>query len=124
QSVQQAVTNLALTAQPNPSASGQPVTIGVAITSAASQPVAGSVTLKEGSTIIAGPVALDASGTASFVTAALSGGVHTIHAEYSGSANFKSSSADIQVRVNRPPTVSAGATYSVPEGGSVVLTAT
>jgi hypothetical protein len=52
----------------------------------------GTVTFREGSTVLAGPIALDASGQAAFSTAALGVGSHLITADYSGSGGFAPSS--------------------------------
>ena len=52
----------------------------------------GTITFKEGGTTLAGPLALDGNGQASFNIGSLTAGSHTITAEYSGSSNFNPSS--------------------------------
>src|SRR4029077_2861935 len=55
----------------------------------------GTVSFSEGATTLAGPIALDSSGTASFTTAALTGGAHTVTAAYSGAGALQPSMADV-----------------------------
>jgi hypothetical protein len=122
--VDKADTSTTVVASVNPSLFGQNVTFTAAITAEGAAVTDGTVTFKEGETVLAGPVALDSAGQASFATAALAGGNHTIRAEYSGGSNFNASASHIEHRVKQPPTVSAGSSYSVAEGGSVTLIAT
>jgi hypothetical protein len=75
----------------NPSDSGQPVTFTATVTS--NKPVTGAVTFKEGATILAGPTAVDGAGHASFTTASLTPGSHTIVAEFSDGPSLAPSSA-------------------------------
>lgn len=79
----------------NPSGFGQPVTFTATVTLPGSPATEGSVTFREGTTVLAGPVPLDASGHASFTTASLGLGSHTISADYSGSALVSPSSASL-----------------------------
>src|SRR5439155_1124710 len=90
-------TQTVLDSSPNPSAYGQPVTFTATVT-AGSPATQGTVIFREGATVLAGPLALDASGHASFATSSLAVGNHTITADYSG------------------------ATLSAPSSGSVVQT--
>jgi len=87
----QAVTTLG--SSTNSSLFGQAVTLTVTV-----QPVApatgtptGTVSILDGSTIVASGVALNASGQASFGTSSLSPGTHSLTANYSGDMNFASS---------------------------------
>src|SRR5205823_4249615 len=90
-----AATQTALDSSPNPSAFGEPVTFTATVTAAGPPVTEGSVTFREGTTVLAGPVPLDASGHASFTTASLGLGSHTISADYSGTALVSPSSASL-----------------------------
>jgi predicted extracellular nuclease len=89
-----------LTSSVNPSGLGQPVTFTATVSLPGGASTEGSVTFREGATVLAGPIALDASGHASFTTASLGLGNHTISADYSGTALASPSSASLiqQVR--------------------------
>src|SRR6185503_1188950 len=66
------------------------------------------VTFREGATVLAGPIAVDASGHASFTTSSLGLGNHTISADYSGTALASPSSASLIQRVQAGLAVSDG----------------
>ncbi len=90
-------TATALTAGPNPSTFGQSVTFTATVTGGVGTPT-GSVTFKDGATVIGGGTLF--SGVATFSTSGLSGGSHPITAVYSGDATS-------------PPSTSAGLTQVV-----------
>ena len=92
QTVGNAPSATTLVSAPNPSGFGQPVTFTATVTAVGNPVTQGTVTFREGPTVLAGPIALDASGQASFSTAALGVGSHLITADYSGSGGFAPSS--------------------------------
>lgn len=66
------------------------------------QPVVGAnVVFREGTTVLAGPIATDAYGQSWFDIATLPGGSHTITAAYGGSDRYEASSADVTYTVDR-----------------------
>ncbi|TPW18543.1 MAG: hypothetical protein FD130_179 [Halothiobacillaceae bacterium] len=78
-----------------------------AVESDSSDVTLGTVTFTEGATVLAGPLALDSAGTASFTTAALTEGVHVITAHYNGSAgSFNVSNGSVTQTVDNHTTVS------------------
>jgi hypothetical protein len=83
-----------LSASLNPAPAGRLVTFTAVVSNTTSPGVipSGSVTFFDGS-IVLGTVALDASGRASFSTAALAPGSHTIRAAYDGGTSFAPSTA-------------------------------
>lgn len=86
----------------------------------------GSVTFYDGATAIGGPVALS-SGAAAFKTDSLTGGLHSITAQYSGDTNFSSStSVPLAQTVTLATDSSAVASSLNPSivGQSVTFTAT
>jgi hypothetical protein len=100
----------------NPSDSGQPATFTASVT--AGSPVAdGTVTFREGATVLAGAVPVDGGGHASFTTSALTPGRHTITADYSGTTRLAASSANVVQTVDALPTLSID-DVSVTEGNS------
>lgn len=97
----------------NPSVLGGSTTFTATVrkTSDNSLVTVGSVTFREGATVLAGPVALNGSGQAAFTTSALSEGQHTITADYGGSAGFYNiSSANVTQTVDGVTLVS-GTTF-------------
>ncbi len=100
----------------NASFSGDGVTFTATVlkSSDSSAVTAGSVTFLEGATVLAGPTALNGSGKASFSTVALTEGVHTITAAYSGSPGaFNLSNGSITQTVDNH-TVVTGNTFCNP----------
>jgi uncharacterized repeat protein (TIGR01451 family) len=79
-----------LTTSLSPSNPGQATTFTATVTSPTIGVPTGSIVFSEGNTVYA-TEKLDGSGTASFQTSALSPGVHTIVASYSGDAVFNAS---------------------------------
>ncbi len=107
----------------NPSSFGQPVTFTATVSSAAGTPT-GTVTFTIDGTPGA-PVTLSG-GVATFTTAGLSAGSHTVTAAYSGSGNFlESANAGLGQRVATAATVTAVASSGSPSvaGQSVTFTA-
>jgi hypothetical protein len=72
---------------------------------------AGTVTFLEGSAVLAGPVPLDSNGQATFLTASLPPGAHTITVRYSGSTGFAASTYSTVMTVKPAPlTITANST--------------
>ena len=91
QTVNPASTALALASSVNPSAYSQSVTFTATITPQFGGQATGTVTFKDGATII-GSVAVS-SNSASFATNALALGTHSITGSYSGDSNFTTSNS-------------------------------
>jgi hypothetical protein len=128
QTVSQDPTATSLTSSVSPSVYGQSVTFTATVT--ANAPGAGTptgtVTFYDGSNAL-GSGTLDGSGVATFTTAALSVGSHSITADYSGDSNFDGSvSAALGQAVNQDPTTTALTSSFSPSvyGQSVTFTAT
>src|SRR5262249_45174409 len=103
-----------LTASPDTTVIGQPVTLTASVTSPGGTPT-GTVTFLNGSAVL-GTVALDATGHAT-LSVSLAAGVHDLTAQYAGNASFAASSSDVaQVTVNPAATfttISASANPAV-----------
>ena len=81
-------TNVAVTSSLNPSQPGQSVTFTATVTAANGAFVTdGSVTFREGATVLAGPITL-VNGQASFTTSTLALGSHTITASYTSTSGL------------------------------------
>src|SRR5262249_53308763 len=78
---------------------GQSVTFTATVLSGNNPVTEGTVTFKEGNSILAGNISLDQNGKASFSTSFTSGSTHTITAVYSGTANFATSSGSVDQMV-------------------------
>jgi hypothetical protein len=103
QTVTQATTTTTLTSAPNPSITGQPVTVTATVSSSTGGVPTGTVTFQEGKTVL-GSSALSAAGTAVFITSSLSFGTHMIKAVYAGTTSYAgSSSGNLKQVVNLPP---------------------
>jgi hypothetical protein len=101
-----AATTTTITVSPAPTALvGQPVTFTAQVVSSAGTPT-GTVTFKEGSTML-GSAPL-AAGVATLTTSSLALGSHTVSAVYGGAANFASS------------TSAAAATFDVAQDGATI----
>jgi len=99
QTVNKAASTTALTCTPNPSVSGQVVTLTATVTSLAGKPT-GTVTFKNSRTIF-GSSTLDSTGKATLLISTLPTGTTAIQAAYAGDANFKSSnSTTVNQQVN------------------------
>jgi hypothetical protein len=92
--IQKANTPTGVTSNANPSVFQQPVTFTVTVAPQYSCVPTGTVTLSDGVSPIASNLPLSG-GIATFTTSALSVGVHSITASYSGDANFNSSTSGV-----------------------------
>src|SRR5205823_5641278 len=121
-----APTNTAATTSLTPTTFGQSVTISATVTSSGSAVTTGSITFKEGATTLAGPTTVDATGKASFTTATLGAGSHTITATYNGVTNYSASSGTVTQTVSAADTTTAVTSSVNPStfGQAVTLTAT
>jgi ELWxxDGT repeat protein len=126
QVVNKAGSALSLGAAPGASVFGQPVAFFAFVSAVApgAGTLTGTVTLKEGSTTLAANVSLS-DGQASFTTASLSVGSHTITATYSGTGNFLASSTSRALVVSKAPTSTTLASTPNPSvfGQAVFFTA-
>ena len=105
-------TSTALSVTPGTSLYGSDVTFTATVSSPSGTP-GGTVTFKEGTTVL-GTGTLNGSGVATLVTAALGVGGHTITAIYGGSSSFLgSTSGGVNQLVTLPV---AGTTFSATEG--------
>ncbi len=89
--VQPAPTATTLSSAPNPSVYGVAVTLTAVVVSPVPAP-AGSVAFRDG-VVVLGTVVLSGGGTAVFTTSALTGGTHSLTAEYLGTANHAASTS-------------------------------
>jgi hypothetical protein len=124
--VNPALTTTAVTSSQNPSNLGDTVTFSATVTSNGGTP-SGNVTFNDASTPL-GAGALSG-GVATFTTAALTIGNHTITAAYAGNANFTGSTGPLNTNpqvVNLALSTTVVATSSNPStfGQSVTFTAT
>src|SRR5207245_2780141 len=95
-----AATSTSLTSTPNPSTTGQAVTLSATVTSAAGVPT-GTVTFRDGATVLSTVTLVN--GSASLSTSTLARGSHPLTAAYNGSAAFAAStSAVVNQVVNNP----------------------
>src|SRR5207247_4343908 len=95
-------TTTSLTAPPNPSVVGQAVTLTAVVS-----PVApgtgvptGTVTFRDGATVLATVTLVN--GSASFVTSTLAVGSHSLTAAYSGGGHFPASTSAIVIHTVNP----------------------
>jgi minor extracellular serine protease Vpr len=118
-------TTTALTSAPNPSAFGQLVTFTASVSSNSGIPT-GTVTFKDGVNSL-GSTSLDGSGRASFGTAALAVGSHSIVASYGGDGTFTASdSSALSQTVGKTSSTTSVVTNLTPSrfNQSVTFTAT
>jgi hypothetical protein len=99
-----AATTTALVSSKNPSNAGVSVTFTATVkrTSNNSAVTTGTVTFKDGATVLAADVALNRKGVATFSTPTLTPGSHTIAAVYNGNATFATSSGSVVQVVTQP----------------------
>jgi hypothetical protein len=111
-------TNTALTSSPNPSVYGDAVLFTATVTAANTPITSGTVTFREGSTVLAGGVALDASGHARFTTATLTPGAspHIITADYSGTPDAAPSSGSVSQTVTPALLTATGVNFTATAG--------
>jgi hypothetical protein len=98
QVVKQATTTTTLISSPNPSTVGQTVTFTATIAGEYAGTPWGTVTFKDGNTVLVRVRTKDK--VATFSTSTLTQGSHTIQAIYSGNKNFKGSSGSVVQVVN------------------------
>jgi hypothetical protein len=125
QSITKAATSVVLTASPSASRFGQPVAFYAAVKSATSGTPTGTVTFKDGTTIIGtGTLSL---GHAKIATLKLTVGTHPLTAVYNGDANFTvSTSAILNFVTSKAATSTTVASSLNPSthGSAVTFTAT
>jgi hypothetical protein len=100
--VDKASTASGVASNTNPSTFGQAVTFTATVTSTGGTPT-GTVTFKDGATTL-GTGTLNGAGQATFTTAALAAGSHSITAAYAGDANFIGSTSPALTQVVNAPT--------------------
>jgi len=114
-------TATALTASVNPAAVGQTVTFTANITSLATGTPTGTVTFFDGATSL-GTGTLNGSDVATFATAALTLGTHSITASYGGDGSFSGSTSTVLSEViatpNPVPTVTSLSPTAAVAGGA------
>jgi len=99
-------TTTSLTATPNPVAPGQTLTLTAAVQETGSTTPSGAVSFMSGSTLL-GTASLNSSGVATLTTS-LAAGTYSLTAQYSGNADFLSStSAPVPVTVNSQATATS-----------------
>lgn len=121
-----------LTSSANPSTTGNSVTFTAHVTktSDSSNVTVGTVTFRDGATVVSGPTALNGSGLATWTTSALTEGTHEITASYSGSAGaFNLSSDSLTQTVIDQTSVVGGAfcntgSFPINDGAGVGVTGT
>jgi hypothetical protein len=125
--VQTTDSTVALTAGPGPSVYGQAVTLtaAVSLTLSGTQATAGTITFLDGSTVLKSGVAVSG-GQATYSTAALTAGTHTLLAVYSGAPGFlPAAGAHSQVVNQRAVTLSGGRPYDgTPTAAASILSIT
>ncbi|MDW4571735.1 Ig-like domain repeat protein [Microbacterium sp. M3] len=98
-------TTTTVTTSGSPSTTGAPVTFTATVTGGGSPVTTGTVAFTADGVTIGGPVAVNASGTASLTTTALAEGTHLIVGTYSGSTGFLTSNGSVSQRVDNQTTV-------------------
>jgi hypothetical protein len=124
-------TTTTLTSSLNPATSGQPITFTAAVagTTTNTPTPTGSVTFKDGTTIL-GTASLNSSVQATFTTSSLSAGSHAITAVYGSDANYAASTSSVLTEVVTGSATATTATTLTASpnpatiGQSVLLTAT
>ena len=118
QAVARAATTTAVVSSQNPSISGQLVTFTATVTATAPGTgiPAGTVSFKDGSTVI-GTGTLNGSGQATFGTSTLTVGSHSITVVYSGNASYKTSTSAVLTQVvnaaESPNFLAVGSTFPI-----------
>jgi hypothetical protein len=102
-----AASTVTLAASADTTTYGDPVTYTVTVQTLVGHTPTGTVRIKDGGTEIAS-VALDSTGKATFTTAALTGGTHSIIATYDGDANYQNSDSNsVGLTVNKATSAAA-----------------
>ena len=124
--VNKAGTMTSAVASPNPSTFGQTVSFTATVTSAGSPVTSGTVVFKDGMNTLTAPLALSASGQASFVTSGWLVGTRNLSVEYSGSTNYNQSAGNVGFTVNKANSLTTITSSANPSGfgESVTFTAT
>ena len=119
-----AATLATITSSLNPSVVGQSVTFTATVTSTTAGTPTGTVTFLDGGNPLGAPVALPASGKATFTTSSLAAGNHSIFCMYSGDATFapatssgigqvvETATSTVVTSSLNPSTVGAGVTFT------------
>ena len=110
-------TSTSVVSSANPSVFGQSVTFTATVTSLIGGTVnAGTVSFKDGATTLSSP-SVNASGVATFATAALSvtGSPHSITAVYNGNGNFTTSTSSAISQVVNPASTTTTITSDTPD---------
>jgi hypothetical protein len=120
-----ATSSLSLTSSVNPSSLGQAVTftavVGTSGGPPGTGPPTGSVQFSDGAALLgSGTVS---GGRATFSTSALTGGHHTIMAQYSGDSTWPTAQASYGQTVNAPVTITVTSSAASVYGQAVTLTA-
>ena len=127
QVVNKAGTTTALVSSLNPACAGQAVTLTATVTTVApgAGVPTGTVSFKDGSTVIGGSIPLNASGVATYTTSSLSAANHNLTAVYNGSGSFNTStSTPALVQAVKPkPTASVSGSTSICPGNSASIQA-
>jgi hypothetical protein len=112
--VQPTDSTVALTASPGRTVYGQAVTLtaAVSLTLGGTPATAGTVTFRDGGTVLASGVPVNANGQATLGTAALPAGTHTILATYSGATGFLPAAGAASQVVNKADLYVTAATNS------------
>ena len=116
-------TTTALSSSVNPSPSGKPITFTAIVSPKLSGTPTGTVTFKDGATVLA-THALSA-GKATYATSTLSVGSHSITATYNGATYFTGSTASLTEKIDNSTTTTLASSLNPSEfGQSVKFTAT
>lgn len=100
---------------------GSPITFSVTVTPTSSVMPTGTVTLKDGATVLS-MLPLDGTGSATYITSSLAVGLHTIVATFSADAtNASSSSTNYQQTIQQVATATTLASSANPSNGGALL---
>ncbi|MBT9330157.1 beta strand repeat-containing protein [Paracidobacterium acidisoli] len=109
--VTQAATTTTLTSSSPSAGVGASITFTAMVASTTGTVPTGSVQFLDGSSVL-GSVSLNAQGSAAYTTTSLAAGTHTIHAVYSGDANFSGSTGSVTQQITAAVTPSFTLTAS------------
>ncbi len=108
---------VALTVVPNPATYGQSLSLTATVAPAAGATIpSGTVTFRDGTTVL-GTSSTNSSGVATFSTASLAGGTHTLSASFGATSNFLGSTSTAVSEVINPESTTINAVVS-PSGTS------
>lgn len=100
-------TTTSIESTPNPSLVGGDVTFTATVLAGTTPVTAGTVTFRNGATVLAADVPVTTSGQASFATSDLTENTHTISATFNGASGFLTSSGTTSQVVDAPTTTPA-----------------